>query len=454
MEQIKISVRNLVEFILRSGDIDNRHGRAAQKEAMQEGSRIHRKIQRRMGADYQPEVPLKIEVNREKYVLQIEGRADGVIVRDGQTMIDEIKGVYQDVNLLEAPIPVHLAQAKCYAYILAEQQGLSEISVQLTYCNLDTEEISRFQEHYAFEELSQWFLSLALSYDKWADFQFEAKKERDLSIEGLEFPFPYREGQKELAAGVYRTISRGKNLFIQAPTGTGKTITTVFPAVKAVGQGLADKIFYLTARTVTRTVAKEAFDLLRCQGYQGRVLSITAKEKLCLCEEMDCNPVHCPYARGHYDRVNDAVFDMLLRERDFTREILLAQAERFQVCPFEMCLDASLWVDDIICDYNYVFDPNVYLKRFFAEGIKGDYLFLVDEAHNLVERGREMYSAVLYKEDFLKYKKIFKNYSKKCTAALERCNKHLLKMKRECETYCVLGAIEGLIFALMQLGSP
>ena len=270
MEQIKISVRNLVEFILRSGDIDNRHGRAAQKEAMQEGSRIHRKIQRRMGADYQPEVPLKIEVNREKYLLLIEGRADGVIVRDGQTMIDEIKGIYQDVNLLERPIPVHLAQAKCYAYILAEQQGLPEISVQLTYCNLDTEEIKRFQEHYAFEELSQWFLSLVLSYDKWAAFQFEAKKERDVSIEGLEFPFSYREGQKELAAGVYRTISRGKNLFIQAPTGTGKTITTVFPAVKAVGQGLADKIFYLTARTVTRTVAKEAFDLLRRQGYQGR----------------------------------------------------------------------------------------------------------------------------------------------------------------------------------------
>lgn len=453
MEQIKISVRNLVEFILRSGDIDNRHGRAAQKEVMQEGSRIHRKIQRRMGADYQPEVPLKIEVNREKYLLLIEGRADGVIVRDEQTMIDEIKGIYQDVNLLERPIPVHLAQAKCYAYILAEQQGLPEISVQLTYCNLDTEEIKRFQEHYAFEELSQWFLSLVLSYDKWAAFQFEAKKERDVSIEGLEFPFSYREGQKELAAGVYRTISRGKNLFIQAPTGTGKTITTVFPAVKAVGQGLADKIFYLTARTVTRTVAKEAFDLLRRQGYQGRVLTITAKEKLCLCEEMDCNPVHCPYARGHYDRVNDAVFDMLLRERDFTREVLLSQAGQFQVCPFEMCLDASLWVDDIICDYNYVFDPNVYLKRFFAEGIKGDYLFLVDEAHNLVERGREMYSAVLYKEDFLKYKKIFKNYSKKCTAALERCNKHLLKMKRECETYCVLGAIDGLIFALMQLGS-
>lgn len=452
MEQIKISVRNLVEFILRSGDIDNRHGRAAQKEAMQEGSRIHRKIQRRMGADYQPEVSLKIELEREQYVLILEGRADGIIVRDGQTIIDEIKGIYQNVNLLEAPVLVHLAQAKCYAYIVALQQGLVEISVQMTYCNLDTEEIKRFQEHYTFEEISEWFLAVVSAYDKWAEFQYRARQERNLSIEKLEFPFPYRQGQKELAAGVYRTISRGKNLFIQAPTGTGKTITTVFPAVKAVGQGLADKIFYLTARTITRTVAKEAFDLLRTQGYRGRVLTITAKEKLCLCEEMDCNPIHCPYAKGHYDRVNEAVFDLLLQECDVTREVLLIQAEKFQVCPFEMCLDTSLWVDDIICDYNYVFDPNVYLRRFFAEGVKGDYLFLVDEAHNLVERGREMYSAVLYKEDFLENKKILKNYSKKCSASLERCNRHLLKMKRDCDGYRVLGGIEDLIFALLQLG--
>ena len=434
MEQIKISVRNLVEFIMRSGDIDNRHGRAAQKEAMQEGSRIHRKIQRRMGADYQSEVPLKIEVARERYVMIIEGRADGILTEPEGVVVDEIKGIFQDLSLLEAPVQVHLAQAKCYAYIFALQQDLPGISVQMTYCNLDTEEIRRFREHYMFAEMEAWFFDLISAYEKWAEFQYQAKKERNQSIAGLKFPFPYREGQKDLAAGVYRTISREKNLFIQAPTGTGKTVTTVFPAVMAVGQGLADKIFYLTARTITRTVAKETFDLLREQGYLGRVLTITAKEKLCLCEEMDCNPVHCPYAKGHYDRVNDAVFDLLERERDITREMLLEQAEQYQVCPFELCLDASLWVDDIICDYNYVFDPNVYLKRFFSEGVKGEYLFLVDEAHNLVDRGREMYSACLYKEDFLKYKKVLKLYSKKCAVSLERCNKRLLQMKRSCDS--------------------
>lgn len=453
MEQIKISVRNLVEFVLRSGDIDNRRGRSGQKEAMQEGSRAHRKIQRRMGASYQPEVPLKIEIHEEKYQLVVEGRADGIIIEETGVTIDEIKGVYMDIHALEAPIDVHLAQAKCYAYIFALKEELQEISVQMTYCNLDTEEIRRFKESYSFEEISKWFTSVINRYKKWADFQYEARMERNESIARLEFPYPYREGQKELAAGVYRTIRREKNLFIQAPTGTGKTITTVFPAVKAVGEELADKIFYLTAKTITRTVAKEAFDVLRHHGYLGRVITITAKEKLCLCEEMDCNPLHCPYAEGHYDRVNDAVFDLINRERDITREVLIAQAEKFRVCPFEMCLDTTLWVDAIICDYNYVFDPNVYLKRFFAEGVKGDYLFLIDEAHNLVERGRKMYSAVLYKEDFLKIKKIMKQYSRKCVKALEKGNSHLLELKRQCENYEILDNIGGLIFALMQLGA-
>lgn len=453
MEQIKISVRNLVEFILRSGDIDNRYGKAAQKEAMQEGSRIHRKIQKQMGSSYQPEVALKISVEREQYTIAIEGRADGVIMEEGHVTIDEIKGVYQDVSLMEGPVPVHLAQAKCYAYIYALQNQLSEIAVQMTYCNLDTEEIRRFQENYLFAELEGWFGSLIHSYEKWARFQYKARQERNSSIAGLAFPFPYRAGQRELAGDVYRTIQREKILFIQAPTGTGKTITTLFPAVKAVGQGLAEKIFYLTAKTITRTVAKEAFDLLREQGYRGRVITITAKEKLCFCGEMDCNPVHCMYAKGHYDRVNDAVFDFIQREYDMAREALLAQAEAFQVCPFEMCLDASLWADAVICDYNYVFDPNVYLKRFFSEGTKGEYLFLVDEAHNLVDRARDMYSASLYKEDFLRLKKVMKNHSLRCAQAMEACNKHLLGFKRQCETYEVLDGISGLAFDLMRLCS-
>ena len=470
---IKISVRDLVEFILREGDIDNRHGRGASAEAMLAGGRIHRKIQKRKGSNYHAEVPLKIAIEEDKYQLVIEGRADGILIEsateeitfadnfnhrtmpiDCKVTIDEIKGMYMKLDLLEDAIGVHRAQAMCYAYIYALQHDLSAISVQMTYCNLDTEDIRYFHYDYTFEELADWFEKLIDEYKKWADFQFAWKKLRQASIKPLQFPFPYRDGQRELVAGVYRTIKRKKNLFIQAPTGAGKTISTVFPAVKAVGEDLADKIFYLTAKTITGTVAREAFELLRKNGYQAKVLTITAKEKLCLCEEMECNPINCPYAKGHYDRVNDAVFSLLQKEDVITREVILEQAKEYNVCPFEMCLDTATWVDDIICDYNYVFDPNVYLKRFFADGTTGDYIFLVDEAHNLVERSREMYSAIIYKEDFLSAKKILKKYGQaKLVRELEKCNRVLLAYKRECEKYMIYESIGNLAFDFMNVAS-
>lgn len=480
MQELHISVRNLVEFIFRAGDIDNRAGKLASAEAMMEGSRIHRKIQKSMDTSYQAEVPLKIEWKANDYVLVVEGRADGIAYGKFQpdlpaatesvlqpemefaaeippeeeiSFIDEIKGVYRNVAAMEQPVYVHKAQAMCYAYIYAKQNRLERIGVQMTYCNLDTEEIRYFREIYTFETLTVWFGHLIEDYRKWADWQIAWKKQRQESIHGLEFPFPYREGQKKLVADVYRTILRGKNLFIEAPTGVGKTISTIFPAVKAVGEGLADRIFYLTAKTITATVAKETFALLEEQGYRAKVIQITAKEKLCLCEEMDCNPVNCPYALGHFDRVNDAVFDLLQKSNLFTREEVLAQAKEYQVCPFEMSLDVASWADNIVCDYNYVFDPNVYLKRFFQEGIKGDYLFLVDEAHNLVDRSREMYSADLYKEDVLTVKRIMKAHSHTICRTLDKCNKAMLEMKRECERYEILDSVGTLTFHLMRLVS-
>ena len=453
LTRIRISVRNLVEFIFRSGDIDNRIGKGAQKEAMQEGSRMHRKIQGRMGMEYRAEVPLKLEVPQEQYVLALEGRTDGIITNVDGVTVDEIKCMYTDVTRFEEPIFVHKAQAMCYAYIYALQNGLDQISVQLTYCDLDTEEICRFEEAFSFFWLERWFQDMMEAYRKWTDFQFAWRKIRQTSIQTLEFPFPYREGQYKLVGDVYRTIHRKKILFIQAPTGTGKTISTLFPAIRAVGENLGDKIFYLTAKTITRTVAKDTCDLLKAKGYRGKVIVLTAKEKMCPCEEMDCNPSNCLRAKGHYDRVNDAVYDLITTEEDFTRERMLAQAEKYQVCPFEMSLDASLYADIIICDYNYVFDPNVYLKRFFSEEEKGDYIFLVDEAHNLVERGREMYSAVLVKEEILTVKKLVRGKDRKLEAALEKCNRQMLEWKRECETYTIYESIGAFAFSLMRLMS-
>lgn len=450
-ERIKISVRNLVEFILRSGNLDNRRTSAADREAMQKGSRIHRKLQKQMKPSYKAEVPLKWEEEYPDFIIEIEGRADGIIDDDGECVIDEIKGVYRDLYFLEEPVPVHKAQAMCYAYFYASQKKISKIEVQMTYCHLETEEIKRFREEFSFSYLKKWFEDLLSEYYKWANFQYQRRIERRSSMEGLEFPYPYRKGQKELVSGVYHTMRTEKQLFIQAPTGIGKTMAAIFPAVRAVGEGYGDKIFYLTAKTITRTVAEEAFHILKEKGLSYKTISITAKEKLCLCEETDCNPEKCPYAEGHFDRVNVAVFEILNAKDTYLREDLLDQAEKHRVCPYEMCLDISSWVDAVICDYNYVFDPNVYLRRFFGDSVKGEYLFLIDEAHNLVERGRKMYSAVLCKEDFLETAKIVKEHSAKLYKILKKCNRLMLEYKRECDEYTVMENIAGLSLQLMNL---
>ena len=448
---IRISVRNLVEFILREGDIDNRTGGGQDPENMQMGSRIHRKIQRQMGSDYQAEVPLKTEIVCDGFILKIEGRADGLIHTKEQVMVDEIKGVLRELDRVQEPAGIHLAQAKCYASMVAEQEGADEIGVQMTYCQMETEEVKRFQYSYQSNELKVWFDEVIRQYEKWAKFQIEWRKARNASIKGIEFPFPYRKGQRELAVSVYRTILRKKKLFIQAPTGVGKTISTVFPAVKAVGEELGEKIFYLTAKTITRTVAEQAFKTLREQNLKFKVITLTAKEKICFCEETSCNPDDCPYAKGHFDRVNDAVYELLMQEDVMSREVLEAQARKHKVCPFEMALDVSTWVDGVICDYNYVFDPDARLRRFFAEGGAGGYLFLIDEAHNLVERGRQMYSAELCKEDFLAVKKLVKGEAPRFAKRLEACNKILLAMKKECENYKVLDNISHFGIQLMNV---
>ncbi len=445
---VRISVRNLVEFIYRSGDIDNRSGGISETEAMQAGSRIHKKIQKQMGSDYRSEVPLKTEIAWENYSVIVEGRADGIFTLEKIPAIDEIKGMYTDVMALKEPVFVHKAQAMCYGCFYAAQNKTDNIIIQLTYVNLETEEIKRFQEKYTKEELKQWFADTLEKFRVWTDFLYEAGKIRNKSIQNIEFPFEYREGQRDLAVSVYKTINRSKVLFIQAPTGVGKTISTVFPSVKAVGEGLGDKIFYLTAKTITRTAAEAAFDELRKQKLKFRTIVLTAKEKICN-QGMKCNPVECPYARGHFDRVNDAVYDIISSEYRINREIVLEYAQKHQVCPFEFGLDISYWCDGIICDYNYVFDPNAYLRRYFGEGNKGDYLFLIDEAHNLVERGREMYSAAIFKSDIMEFKKIIKGFDRKLYNAAERVNKALLEIKRlVAEEYLRLESAGSLTIAL------
>lgn len=512
--EVRISVRNLVEFILRSGDIDNRRSGAADN-AMQEGSRLHRLIQKRMGADYEPEVFLRYVYETEHYPIVVEGRADGIITaQSGEVTVDEIKTTWKDVSRMKEPVPVHLAQARVYAAIYGLQHDREDMRIRMSYCNVDTEELQYFYEEHTTEWLKQWFFDLLLQYRKWADYEYEWKQKRQESIKALVFPFTYREGQKDLAAYVYQTIYHKKKLFIEAPTGVGKTISTIFPTVKAMGSGMIDKIFYLTAKTITRTVAENTFSLLRERGLQFKSVILTAKDKICFMEETECNSEYCSYAKGHYDRINAAVYDLLMHESSFSREVIEEYAEKHHVCPFEFCLDMSLFADGVIGDYNYVFDPHVYLKRFFGEGASGSYAFLVDEAHNLLERGREMYSASLYKEAFLELKREIKEtreqrrgkkflsatvavsepesdfdgadideadmlsyqlngtepvnktelrvssfghnsriieFAPKLEKQLEKCNKELLAMKRECEELQVMETIDSFVQSLIRL---
>lgn len=427
--EIKVSVRNLVEFLLRAGDIDSSFFRVNRAV---EGTRIHKKIQKAQKEDYRSEVTLKHSIEYQEFILVIEGRADGIIEGSDGVTIDEIKSTMSPLDIIDENYSeAHWAQAKCYAYIYALQNKIENLNVRLTYCHLETEEIKYLNKSFSIEQLKDFFEQLIQSYYSWAKLIYYWQLERDKSIKELKFPFEkYRKGQRELAVAVYKTITSNKNIFVKAPTGTGKTISTIFPSIKALGEGHTSKIFYLTAKTITRSVAEEAFSIMRSKGLKFKAVTLTAKEKICIKDKSSCNPLDCEVAKGHFDRINDAIMDILTQEEELKRETIERYADKHRVCPFEFSLDLTLWADAVICDYNYVFDPRVYLKRFFTE--KGDYTFLIDEAHSLVDRAREMYSAEIYKKPVLKMKKEMKEISPEISKSLNRLNTYLLNMKKLC----------------------
>jgi len=427
---VSISVRDLVEFLMRGGNIDNRFGGF---DRALEGTRIHRRLQKAEGENYQAEVFLSLERDCGDFTLVVEGRADGILSDENGVMIDEIKSTGMPLELIdEAANPVHWAQAMCYGYIYCARNLLDSVRIRLTYYQIETDEIKRFERSMSFDELEAFMTGLIERYRRWADVQSDWTRTRDASIRELEFPYPsYRRGQRQLAVAVYKTVRDGGRLFSQAPTGIGKTISTLFPAVKAVGEGHAGKIFYLTAKTITRQVAESACEEMRDKGLRMKSVTLTAKDKICFLERRECNPEACPYAKGHYDRVNDVLYTMLQNEDVYNREVIERYAREYNVCPFELGLDLTLWSDCIIADYNYVFNPQAYLRRFFGAGRTYDYIFLIDEAHNLVDRAREMFSASLVKSDFYQ---IYKQLGKKdkLRKALSRINKEMLAMRKEC----------------------
>lgn len=451
----KVSVRNLVEFILRTGDIKEYSGGVRDAEVMHTGTRIHKMIQKSKGHGYIPEVPMDIEYDteydKEPVTIKVEGRADGIIEGEDFVTINEIKSMLRDVTKLTEAEYLHVAQAKCYGAIYVMKHDVDKCNIQITYCQMETMLMNEFEEEYTAGELKKWFHELVTEYAKWVVFRMRWQNIRDASIKKMKFPFEYRKGQFDLVKNVYFTILRKKNIFVQAPTGTGKTISTIFPSVSAVGEKLLDKIIYLTAKTITRTVAEETVKILADSGVMLKCVTITAKDKICILPKAECSPEKCMRAKGHYDRVNDAVYDLLTNEQNISRKLIEEYAEKYSVCPYEMCLDVTNWSDMVICDYNYVFDPNVYLKRFFADEDKNDYILLIDEAHNLIERARNMYSVELDMGLLRDVKKSVKIIAPKLYKALESVNRAMLAYKRQCDEFSVFDSVGALVIKVMNV---
>lgn len=427
---IEIPVRPLVEYVYRTGSIESGF-RVAQ--SMQEGTRIHKQIQQGYDEHGEKEVHLKIEIPFRDLVFRIEGRCDGMWTDEqGLLTVDEIKSTSISAEDIGDGREVHWAQAQMYGHILAEQRELEQVRVQLTYVHKSSGRETKLERIRTRQELHDFAMDTLAKYAPYAEMLAEHRRRRNASIEGLPFPFSgYRSGQRQFAGAVYKTVGEKVNLFAEAPTGTGKTISTLFPVIKSIGSERAERLMYVTAKTVTRANAEDALQRMQQNGLHLHGVTITAKDKVCFCTADGMNGrENCAYTDGYYDRINEAILDMLTHETLMNREIIEQYAHKHTVCPFELSLDASYASDAVICDYNYVFDPRVSLKRLTDEQRKNTVL-LVDEAHNLVDRGRNMFSAQLNKSSFLNLKRDFQASSDPLSKIAGAINAYFLRLRKQ-----------------------
>ena len=427
---VEISVRGLVGFALQSGNLASgfiNPGRGA------EGTRAHQKVQQMRPDGYQTEVPVTHLEHHGEFAVEVSGRIDGLIAAGDSYRIEEIKTTRRTVDEEHAQAPQHWAQAQVYGYIVAVQKDVEEVGIQLTYVNLDTWQTAEHLRNYGRDELADIFHDLLRKYLQWVSTYRKWCAQRDGSIARLRFPFPsLRKGQRELMLATYQSVDARENLFAQAPTGIGKTISVLFSAMKGIGQGKVEKVFYLTAKTSGRAVAEKALDDMRRGGLSVKSITLTARDKICFVEpgQKSCDSERCEFAIGYFDRVGGAIEELFQLDA-FTPAAIEDAARRHTVCPFELSLDLSLWADVIICDYNHLFDPRAYLKRFFLEG-SGNYLFLVDEAHNLLDRARDIFSAQLSKKDFRTLKRALDHRDPRLAVKLADIDECFVELEKKC----------------------
>lgn len=432
--QFKESVRGIVEYVLKGGSLDDRF---VSRRRVLEGTIAHGKLQRdneKVYQDYEKEVILKHEFLVNNISLIIEGRADGIIKENGKIIIEEIKSTYKDLSYINFDYNLlHWAQGKFYGYIYCVDNNIDEIDIRLSYFNINNDEVRSFDKTYNICELEQFVYSLVNKYLEIIVIKEEFNKIKNESIRLLSFPFSsYRKGQRELAVNCFNTIKQNGILFAQAPTGIGKTISTIFPALKSIGENRGEKIVYLTAKTITRTVAQEAYLKLYDKGLKFKVVTITAKEKICLNNEVKCNPDDCIYAKDYFTKINNVIASLIKKDDKFFEDDIIEYAKMYNICPFQLSLDLSEWCDGIICDYNYAFDPTVKLKRIFEERNEKNIL-LIDEAHNLVSRARNIYSCQIEKSKIVNVNKVIKGKVPRLYKISNAINKEMILIRRELE---------------------
>ena len=394
---IELSVDELCALAHKSGHLDARHPQHTPRATKRLDTK-KLKLPRETGREER--YPLRNTITHLGITYTVEGVADAVNLNEG--LVEEIKVTKRAGGLMREDA---FSRLRCNAYLLAAAKNLRRVKLRMRFCDPETGEVSDRVTEASAEDLFVFYSSLLARVEVQARDLVNRDEVRLPSIAELRFPYPNpREGQTELAERVFRSIRRGNRLFAEAPTGIGKTMSTLYPAVKALGEGYCDRIFYLTAKSSVRREAYAAAGKLHEAGAKLRCVMLYAKEQMCAHPEgcrvganSRCNPDDCPFARHYFDRVDGAVQELLATRHGFPKSLITEVAAKHRICPYELSLDLSEHCEIIICDYNYAFSPDVYLRRYFdaQEGERGEYVFLVDEAHNLPDRARDMYSSRL-----------------------------------------------------------